>query len=146
MFDCFQQFKNSFLSCGTLCLTCLNLPSFIRNLREMHPSSINLIIGVVKSFVITLVIPGNRNMESWNKLPSKLQEFYGLLVEHYVETLGLPLYATVSSYGANLSLTQWVDWFQQFNSSPYSCGAMYLTCFNLPRSIRNLRENMILLA
>ncbi|CAO3648486.1 unnamed protein product [Mucor hiemalis] len=43
----------------------------------------------------------------------------------------------------NLMFSFNVDWFQQFNNSTYSCGAMYLTCLNLPRSIRNLRENMI---
>ncbi|CAO3620403.1 unnamed protein product [Mucor hiemalis] len=36
-----------------------------------------------------------------------------------------------------------LNWFQQFKNSSYSCGAIYLTCLNIPRSIRNLRENMI---
>lgn len=43
----------------------------------------------------------------------------------------------------NLMFSFNVDWFQQFKNTQYSCGAMYLTCLNLPRSIRNLRENMI---
>lgn len=43
----------------------------------------------------------------------------------------------------NLMFSFNLDWFQQFRNSPYSCGAIYLTSLNLPRSIRNLRENMI---
>ena len=47
-----------------------------------------------------------------------------------------------SRYGIGLLLS--VDWFQPFKHVQYSVGAIYLALLNLPRSLRYLRENMIL--
>ena len=44
----------------------------------------------------------------------------------------------------SLLLTLNVDWFQPFTRSDYSCGAIYLTVNNLPRTIRFKTENVIL--
>lgn len=38
-----------------------------------------------------------------------------------------------------------VDWFQPFQHTQYSCGAVYAAVLNLPRSIRYSVNNMILL-
>ena len=38
-----------------------------------------------------------------------------------------------------------VDWFQPFQHTQYSLGAIYLAILNLPREIRYLRQNIILL-
>ncbi|KAG1440807.1 hypothetical protein G6F56_011765 [Rhizopus delemar] len=43
----------------------------------------------------------------------------------------------------NLGFAINVDWYQQYAGSVYSVGAIYLTCLNLPRKIRNLRSNSI---
>ncbi|CAO3675234.1 unnamed protein product [Rhizopus stolonifer] len=43
----------------------------------------------------------------------------------------------------NLGFAINVDWYQQYAGSVYSVGAIYLTCLNLPRKIRNLRSNLI---
>lgn len=37
-----------------------------------------------------------------------------------------------------------VDWFQPFQHTPYSVGAIYLINFNLPRAVRFMRQNVIL--
>ena len=47
-----------------------------------------------------------------------------------------------SRYGIGLLLS--VDWFQPYKHVQYSVGAIYLVVLNLPRSLRYLRENMIL--
>lgn len=44
----------------------------------------------------------------------------------------------------NLMLTINCDWFQLYTNSAYSCGAIYITIANLPREVRNLRENVLL--
>ena len=44
----------------------------------------------------------------------------------------------------NLTLGLNIDWFNPFDKSPYSAGAIYLTVFNLPRSERFKLENIIL--
>lgn len=43
----------------------------------------------------------------------------------------------------NLGFSINVDWYQQYTGSVYSVGAIYLSCLNLPRKIRNLRSNVI---
>ncbi|KAG1443474.1 hypothetical protein G6F56_010662 [Rhizopus delemar] len=43
----------------------------------------------------------------------------------------------------NLGFSINVDWYQQYTGSVYAVGAIYLTCLNLPRRIRNLRSNLI---
>ena len=44
----------------------------------------------------------------------------------------------------NLVFSINIDWFSLYEYGDYSCGAIYLTVQNLPREIRNLRENVIL--
>ena len=44
----------------------------------------------------------------------------------------------------NFAFTINLDWFQPFKHSKYSIGAIYLTVMNLPRSLRNKQENVIL--
>ena len=44
----------------------------------------------------------------------------------------------------NFALCLNVDWFQPFKHSQYSCGAIYLSILNLPRSVRYSAENVIL--
>ncbi len=45
----------------------------------------------------------------------------------------------------NLALSLNADWFQPCDTN-YSSGALYLTILNLPREIRNLPENIIVVA
>ena len=47
-----------------------------------------------------------------------------------------------SRYDIGLLLS--VDWFQPYKHVQYSVGAIYLVVLNFPRSLRYLRENMIL--
>ena len=44
----------------------------------------------------------------------------------------------------NLCLGLNIDWFNPFDKTPYSAGAIYLTIFNLPKSERFKLENVIL--
>lgn len=44
----------------------------------------------------------------------------------------------------NLCLGLNIDWFNPFDETPYSAGAIYLTVFNLPRTERFKMENVIL--
>lgn len=48
----------------------------------------------------------------------------------------------LSSDGLALALN--CDWFQPYESRSYSVGVLFLVCLNLPRDVRYLRENVIL--
>ena len=79
-------------------------------------------------------------------LESRIQ--YGTLYDVYDGRMWSALKDSTGAPFVNrprsLMLTLNVDWFQPFNNSPHSCGAIYLTINNLPRSVRNKIKNIIL--
>ena len=52
---------------------------------------------------------------------------------------------TTETAGSNLGIMINLDWFQPFDSTPYSCGAIYGVICNLPRNVRFNKENMLTL-
>ena len=52
---------------------------------------------------------------------------------------------TPETADSNLGIMINLDWFQPFDSSVYSCGAIYGVICNLPRDVRFKRENMMTL-
>lgn len=99
--------------------------------RNVHPNCENNLYDFSSKEAVTV----------WKK--EKVSSF---TMPHVFKSLrigprGNELFVDLSDHNLMFSLD--VDGFQQFNNSPYLCGAMYLTFLNLPRSIRSLRENMI---
>jgi hypothetical protein len=47
--------------------------------------------------------------------------------------------------GDGLALSLNLDWFTPFEGRSYSVGVLFVVCLNLPRDVRYLRQNMILL-
>ena len=54
-------------------------------------------------------------------------------------------YFTPETADSHLGIMMNLDWFQPFDSSVYSCGAIYGVICNLPREIRFKKENMLIL-
>ena len=67
--------------------------------------------------------------------------FDGQMWKDFLNPNGIPFLSLTYNYALCLN----VDWFQPFKHTQYSCGALYLTILNLPRSERYSTENVILL-
>src|SRR2546421_5947780 len=68
----------------------------------------------------------------------------GKIWKSFPDTLGV-LYFTPETADFHLGIMINLDWFQPFESSIYSCGAIYGVICNLPRDIRFKKENMLTL-
>ena len=68
----------------------------------------------------------------------------GRIWKNFSDTSGIP-YFTPEAADSHLGIMINLDWFQPFESSAYSCGAIYGVICNLPREIRFKKENMLTL-
>jgi hypothetical protein len=68
----------------------------------------------------------------------------GKIWKNFPDTSGIP-YFTPEAADSHLGIMINLDWFQPFESSIYSCGAIYGVICNLPREIRFKKENMLTL-
>lgn len=66
--------------------------------------------------------------------------FDGQIWKEFLNPEGTPFLSMPYNFAVCLN----VDWFQPFKHSQYSCGAIYLSILNLPRSVRYSTENVIL--
>lgn len=66
--------------------------------------------------------------------------FDGQIWKEFLNPEGIPFLSVPYNFALCLN----VDWFQPFKHSQYSCGAVYLSILNLPRSVRYSAENVIL--
>lgn len=84
------------------------------------------------------------NCEHWRKRsfkPDTLSDVYdGQLWRDFLYYDGKPFLAAPFNFALSLN----VDWFQPFKHTAYSVGAMYIAIQNLPRNMRFLAENVIL--
>ena len=67
--------------------------------------------------------------------------FDGQIWTDFLDPEGTPFLSVPYNFAFSLN----VDWFQPFKHSQYSCGAMYVSILNLPRSERFSAENVILI-
>ncbi|OAD75512.1 hypothetical protein PHYBLDRAFT_64428 [Phycomyces blakesleeanus NRRL 1555(-)] len=91
----------------------------------LYPNFEQKIMHWNQEFKITDTLCDVYNGEAWTDLKDNDNEFF---VEH----------------PRSLMLTLNIDWFQPFNGTSYSCGAIYLVINNLPRSGQFKAENTIL--
>ncbi len=68
----------------------------------------------------------------------------GKIWKNFPDTSDAP-YFTPETADSHLGIMINLDWFQPFESSVYSCGAIYGVICNLPREIRFKKENMLTL-
>lgn len=68
----------------------------------------------------------------------------GKIWKSFSDASGVP-YFTPEAADSHLGIMINLDWFQPFESSAYSCGAIYGVICNLPREIRFKKENMLTL-
>ncbi|EXX58570.1 hypothetical protein RirG_196780 [Rhizophagus irregularis DAOM 197198w] len=68
----------------------------------------------------------------------------GKIWKSFSDISGAP-YFTPETADSHLGIMINLDWFQPFESSAYSCGAIYGVVCNLPREIRFKKENMLTL-
>jgi hypothetical protein len=68
----------------------------------------------------------------------------GKIWKNFPDTSGDPFF-TPEAADSHLGIMINLDWFQPFESSVYSCGAIYGVICNLPREIRFKKENMLTL-
>jgi hypothetical protein len=57
-----------------------------------------------------------------------------------------PRFFTPETADSHLGIMINLDWFQPFDSRPYSCGVIYGVICNLPRDVRFKKENMLILS
>ncbi|EXX57951.1 hypothetical protein RirG_202350 [Rhizophagus irregularis DAOM 197198w] len=68
----------------------------------------------------------------------------GKIWKTFPDTSDIPFF-TPETADSHLGIMINLDWFQPFESSVYSCGAIYGVICNLPREIRFKKENMLML-
>ena len=68
----------------------------------------------------------------------------GEIWKNFPDTSGVP-YFTPETADSHLGIMINLDWFQPFDTSVYSCGAIYGVVCNLPREIRFKKENILTL-
>jgi len=79
--------------------------------------------------------------KSRNVPVDSLEDVYdGLVWKSFLQNGDKPFLNGDNSYAFMIN----IDWFQPYNHLTYSVGAIYLTIFNLPRSLRNKLENICL--
>ena len=82
----------------------------------------------------------NRNVDN-----GILADIYdGKIWKNFPDISGTP-YFTQGAADSHLGIMINLDWFQPFESSQYSCEAIYGVICNLPREIRFKKENMLTL-
>ena len=84
--------------------------------------------------------------ELWRKTSTGIEEglfpdvFNGQIWQDFLSPDGIPFLSVANNYAFQLN----VDWFQPFDHTQHSEGAIYMTVMNLPRHERFLSENVIL--
>lgn len=113
--------------------------------RVMYPHSVYC-YNSIKSSIERLFSKANflTLCEHWRKRPvvrEVLSDIYdGHLWKEFQTVSGQPFLA--APYNLAFSLN--IDWFQPYKLTQCSVGVIYLTILNLPRSVRNNRQNVLL--
>jgi hypothetical protein len=116
----------------------VNAPRFLFKPKNIQPD-----VSIVASLQRMLLRTGLcESLLSWRKRSSKMPT--GYMADIYdADAWKNPFFHRTDCLPIAFSLN--IDWFQAFDRSLHSIGAIYLVCLNLPRSQRYLRHNVILL-
>ena len=101
--------------------------------------------SVVASLKTFLLRPHfHHSCELWRNIetdPGTLRDICdGKVWKDFLTPSGVPFLSVPYNYALTIN----IDWFQPFKHSPYSAGAIYIAIQNLPRRVRYLTENVLL--
>ena len=128
--------------CGALLLKTVELAN---GKRHLYPFLTYCYVSLELSIQSLLNRPGFfENCERWRSRHSQegvLRDVYDGKIWKDFQSFGAQSFL---SEAGNLALMLNTDFFPPFKHVTYSLGAIYLTVMNLPRSIRNKQENILL--
>ena len=128
--------------CGTLLLKTVELA---KGKRHLYPFLTYCYLSLEVSIQSLLNRPGFfENCEHWRSKDSRegvFRDVYDGKIWKDFQNYGAQSFL---SEAGNLALMLNTDFFQPFKHVTYSLGAIYLTVMNLPRSVRNKQENILL--
>ena len=128
--------------CGTLLMKNVKSPS---GKRILYPRLIYYYKSLTESLKELMKRPGFSEMcEQWRHLVS-LNRIYndvydGEIWKDFQTWESIPFLSAPFNFGLHLN----VDWFQPFERTQHSEGVLYLSIMNLPRNVRFLQHNIIL--
>ena len=139
-FPCHPQLQHR-KTCNTLLMKRLNLAS---GKVSLQPRLIYCYKSVVESLQEMIKRNGFiESCESWRQKDASdiYRDIYdGQVWKDFLAPDGVPFLSVAHNYAFQLN----VDWFQPFDHTQHSEGAIYMTVLNLPRQKRFLQENVIL--
>ena len=132
--------------CGTMLMK--NVRYSLGGSEYLHPKSIFCYRSIIYSLQNLLQRASFlEDCEKWKLSTSatsngSYRDIYdGKIWKEFLEYDGFPFLSVPYNFGFILN----IDWFQPYVHTQYSLGAIYLAVLNLPRSIRYLRENILLI-
>ena len=126
-------------SCNTLLMKRFKLTS---GEFSLQPRLVFCYVSVIKSLQELIKREGFQET-SWRERSSN--DLYGDIYDGQVwKDILAPDDVPFMSVAHNYALQLNVDWFQPFNHTQHSEGAIYMTVLNLPRQDRYLQENVLL--
>ena len=144
---CFQQFPLHPLchyrkACGTPLMKSVKTPS---GKKILYPRLIYCYKSVIDSLKEMLKRPGFLELcEEWRQIVCDSQTYNdvydGQIWKDFQSWKGVPFLSIPFNFGLHLN----VDWFQPFERTQHSEGVIYLSIMNLPRNVRFLQQNIIL--
>lgn len=128
--------------CNTILMKTVELSS---NKRILYPYLTYCYLSIEASLQFMLMRPSFlTECNKWRTRRVKcdvLQDVYdGKIWKEFQVHDGVPFLSLPHNFAFTINL----DWFQPFKHSTYSIGAIYLTIMNLPRTVRNKQENVLL--
>lgn len=128
--------------CGTLLMKNVKSPS---GKQILYPRSIYCYKSLIDSLMEMMKRPGFSEMcEQWRQLvslPRLYNDVYdGEVWKDFQSWKGLPFLSAPFNFALHLN----VDWFQPYERTQHSEGVLYLSVMNLPRNVRFLQHNIIL--
>ena len=129
--------------CGTQLMKWVRSPAGTTYLYPRQLYCCQSIISILKERLLSTNFVNA--CESWRcrkTTPGLYKDIYdGKVWQDFMTINGVPFLSSPYTYALCLN----VDWFQPFKHSQYSCGALYVSILNLPRSERYSADNTVLL-
>ncbi|VDI02384.1 Hypothetical predicted protein, partial [Mytilus galloprovincialis] len=118
-------------------------------IHYISDAAVTLLLNILSAFFKLLSTNSERNnfedlCEQWRTRETKegiMYDIYDGRIWHEFNGIKHEFFTNEGNYGCILN----VDWFQPYEHSIYSVGAIYLAFCNLPRIQRFRRENMLLI-
>ena len=111
---------------------------------SLQPRLVFCYMSVIRSLQELIKRKGfQESCESWRERESSYiygDIYDGQVWQDFLHPDDIPFLSVAHNYALQLN----VDWFQPFDHTQHSEGAIYITVLNLPRQSRYLQENVLL--